>query len=260
MSKLAIVTGATSGIGEAYARLLGGYGWNLIITGRREEKINKVAATIRKESGVDVRVIICDFNKPESFREFIVAISSLKVGFLVNSVGFSNHNNFFKSNFKENHKLIEAHISALTETIHSVVPGMKLIGEGWIINVSSLAGFLPSLSDPFYSGTKAFINTYSESISMILKGDSIRVQSLCPGYTYTDFHKDMNLPESAFKNRGLKVWMKPESVAEYSYGKRNSKKVIVIPGISNKIVYSVVKWLPKRLYYRLAGRKRSLDE
>lgn len=260
MERVAIVTGATSGIGEAYARLLGKEGWNLIITGRREEIINRVATSIEDESEVSVKIVICDFNYSESFSNFISIISEMKIGFLVNCVGFSNHNDFFMSEFKENHRLIEAHISALSETIHTVVPGMKSLGGGWIINVSSLAGFLPSLSDPFYSGTKAFINTYSESISMILKGDGIKVQSLCPGYTYTDFHKDMNLPEKAFRNRGLKRWLKPEYVTEYSYRKRNSSNVIVIPGISNKIVYNVVKSMPKRLYYKLAGRKRSLDE
>lgn len=260
MERLAIVTGATSGIGKAYARLLGRQGWNLIITGRREEKINKVARSIIEDYGVDVRVVICDFNNQDSFGNLISIISDLKVGFLVNCVGFSNHNDFFNSDFKDNHKLIEAHISSLTETVHTVVPGMKSIGGGYIVNVSSLAGFLPSLSDPFYAGTKSFINTYSESISMILKKDHIKVQSLCPGYTITDFHKDMNLPSSAFKNRGLKRWLEADYVAEYSYKRRSSKKVIVIPGVSNKIVYNVVKSLPKTLYYKLAGRKRSLDE
>lgn len=155
--------------------------------------------------------------------------------------------------------MIEAHISCLTETIHCVVPGMKKLGGGVIVNVSSLAGFLPSLSDPFYSGTKSFINTYSESINMVLKENNISVQSLCPGYTHTDFHKNMNLPAKAFRNRGLKRWMNAADVALYSYKRAYKKRVIVIPGFCNKVVYNIVKLLPKVLYYEMAGRKRALD-
>lgn len=258
MEKLAVVAGATSGIGEAYAKLLAQNGWNLILTGRREEKIKLVAKEL-EDLGVNTEVIITDFNTSNSFHDFISFIKNKKVGFLVNCVGFSNHSDFFNSDFNKSHKMIEAHISCMTETIHCVVPGMKELGGGVIVNVSSLAGFLPSLSDPFYSGTKSFINTYSESISMILKNDNISVQSLCPGYTYTDFHKNMNLPKEAFKNKGLKRWLKAKDVALYSYRRVYKDDVIVIPGFCNKIIYRVVKLLPKKLYYKMAGRKRALD-
>lgn len=259
MKKLALVAGATSGIGRAYAMLLAYKGWDLIITGRREEKLKSLSIEIQ-ELGRSCEVIITDFNNADSFYNFLQIIKDKKIGFLVNCVGFSNHVDFFSSDFHKLHKMIEAHISCMAETIHTVVPEMKSLGGGTIINVSSLAGFLPSLSDPFYSGSKSFINTYSESINLILSRDNITVQSLCPGYTHTDFHKDMNLPNKAFKNRGLKRWAKPEDVVKYSYKKIHKNRVVVIPGISNRIVYNVIRFLPKKLYYKMAGKKRALDE
>lgn len=263
MVKLALITGATSGIGFEYSRLLASKGWNLIITGRRETLLKERALYLEKEFGISVDVAIVDFTDSASFNTFFqdyVVKKGDSIGFLINNVGFSNRNDFFNSEFKDSHRMIEAHISRLTEITHQVVKGMKERKNGYIVNVSSLVGFLPSLHDPFYSGSKSFITTYSESIALILKEYNIIVQSLCPGFTRTDFHKDMNLKENVFKNRGLKRWMSPQDVASYSYKKLGKGRVIVIPGWANRVVYHVVRLLPKSLYYNLAGRKKMLDE
>lgn len=260
MDKLALVTGGTSGIGFAYSELLAKKGWNLVITGRRVEVIEEKAAYLRKKYHIDVDVIIVDFSSDDSFSWFRDNIlKKRKITFLVNNVGFSNHCDFFATEFSILHKMLEVHISRMSEIIHLLVPYMKLTG-GTIINVSSLAGYLPSLSDPFYSGSKAFINTYSESIAMILSFSGIKVQTLCPGFTKTDFHKDMGLDKRVFKNRGLKRWMSAKSVVKYSYRKIKSSKTVVIPGFTNRVIYHITRLLPKKTYYKLAIRKRVLDE
>ncbi|MBN2616863.1 MAG: SDR family NAD(P)-dependent oxidoreductase [Spirochaetales bacterium] len=260
MGELALVTGATSGIGAAYSWLLAKKGWDLVITGRRRDIIEKRAEEIRTKFGVIVHVAILDFSNNEDFTAFKEQyLITKRYGFLVNCVGYSNHSNFFGTHFSINAKMIDVHINRMAEIIHMVVPGMKISG-GTIVNVSSLAGFLPSLSDPFYSGTKSFINTYSESIAMILLRDNIVVQSLCPGFTKTDFHKNMNLDSRVFKNRGLKRWMTPKAVVNYSYKKLKPGKVIVIPGFFNKIIYFSLRFIPKKRYYKIAGRSRVLDE
>lgn len=262
MIKTALITGATSGIGKAYSTLLAKEGWNLIITGRREDLIRSHSKELETLYNIKVQVVIVDFNNRESYDILLddyVKNDEYQIGFLINNVGFSNRNDFFNSDFEQNHIMIDAHITKLSEITHYVVAGMKKRGCGTIINVSSLVGFLPSLHDPFYSGTKSFINIYSESIAMILKPHNIVIQSLCPGFTRTDFHKNMNLKENVLKNRGLKRWMTPEDVVNYSYKKLKIGRVIVIPGISNRVVYNAVKLLPKSIYYRLAGRRRVLN-
>ncbi len=261
MSKLALVTGATSGIGLAYSRLLASMGWDLIITGRRKSILQSNVKDIEDRYSVNVKGVIVDFSDENSYNYFLNNfVKKQKISFLVNNVGFSNHSNFFKSEHAINNIMINVHISAMAEIVHNVVPYMKLSGGGTIINVSSLAGFLPSLSDPFYSSSKVFISTYSESISMILKDYNISVQSLCPGFTRTDFHKNMNLKDDTFKDKGLKRWMSPVDVVDYSFKKISKGSVIIIPGFFNRVVYNLVRILPKRLYYKLASRKRALDE
>lgn len=261
MDRLALITGATSGIGWEYSQLLAKKGWNIIITGRREELLNRNAKYLRDTYGVVVEAVIVDFNSDTSYRYFINNFVKMRnIGFLVNNVGFSNHRDFFNSEFSDNHKIVEAFISRMSEITHIVVDNMRENRQGIIVNVSSLAGYLPSLSDPFYSSSKAFINIYSESIGLILSRYNIIVQSLCPGFTKTDFHKKMNLSSRVFKNRGLKRWMEAKDVVMYSYRNLRIGKVIVIPGFCNKIVYHVSRSIPKRLYYHLAGRKRVLNE
>lgn len=260
MEKLALVTGATSGIGYAYSELLAKKGWDLVITGRRVDIINEKAEYLRKKFHINVDVAIVDFTDVHSFSQFREEfLKNRRYTFLVNNVGFSNHCDFFATDFDKVHSMIEVHISRMAEIIHVLVPYMKMAG-GTIINVSSLAGFLPSLSDPFYAGSKAFINTYSESIAMILSFSGIKVQTLCPGFTRTDFHKDMNLDKKAFKNRGLKRWMSAKAVVRYSYRKIKSSKTVIIPGWTNRLVYHVTRLIPKRTYYKMAMKKRVLDE
>lgn len=260
MEKLALVTGATSGIGFAYSELLAKKGWDLVITGRRVEVINERAEYLKKKYKTQVDVAIVDFADTDSFSAFRKQyLENCRYTFLVNNVGFSNHCDFFATEFHKVHNMIEVHISRMAEIVHLLVPYMKMAG-GTIVNVSSLAGYLPSLSDPFYAGSKAFINTYSESIAMILSFSGIKVQTLCPGFTRTDFHKDMKLDKKAFKNRGLKRWMTAKAVVRYSFRKLKSSRTVVIPGWTNRFVYHITRLIPKRTYYKMAMKKRVLDE
>ncbi|MGL1890306.1 MAG: SDR family NAD(P)-dependent oxidoreductase [Spirochaetaceae bacterium] len=250
---LALITGATSGIGAEYSRLLAGYGWDLIITGRRSELLNENAKQIQKEFNVKVTAIIVDFSDATSFDSFFHNVCNNKILFLVNNVGFSNHTNFFDTPHSGNYKMIDVHVERTTRLIHQIVPGMKKEGRGTIINVSSLAGFLPSLSDPFYAASKSFLSTYSESISMILKPNGIIVQSLCPGFTKTDFHRGRSI-----KKR--EKWMSALDVVRYSYKSIGFGRVVIIPGFFNRVVYNIIRFMPKKLYYKIAGGRRVLNE
>lgn len=254
MNRLALVTGGTSGIGLEYCYLLANNGWDLIITGRREDILIKNRTFIMNKYGIKVKNVVVDFSNTSSFKDFLYNnVDNNNISFVVNNVGFSNHHDCFNVPFIENKKMVDVHINCMAEINHLVVKGMKKSGFGTIINVSSLAGYLPSLSDPFYSGTKSFINTYSESISMILNPYGIKVQSLNPGLTITDFHRGRELDKT-------KGWMLPQDVVLYSYSKLKTPKVIIIPGYFNRLLYNFINILPKLVYYKLASRKRVLSE
>lgn len=256
--KYALITGATSGIGAQFAWKWAFRGYSLILTGRRKEKIESLAEDIRQETGVKVEVILADFTVPEELERVKNAVNP-GIEVLINNAGFSNHCSYFETGYEVHKKLIDVHINASMELMHIAIPHMKEKRKGVIINVSSLAGFYPSLSDPSYCASKAFLNLYSECSGLSLKPWNIRVQALCPGFTRTDFHSKLNIAPEKLKNRGLIRWMMPEKVVDVSLKKLGTNQIIVIPGFFNNLLYRIATMIPKKVYYRIVSRKRAFD-
>ena len=153
--------------------------------------------------------------------------------------------------------MVQVHINAMLQLTHKVIPRMIKNGKGFIINVSSVAAFLASPQHELYCSTKAFINVFSESLAMSLKDHHIKVQSLCPGLTRTDFHQKLNWNPENLKNRGLAKWMTPDFVVQKSIAALNKNKVIVIPGMIYKLLYFSLKILPRSIYYFLAIKSQN---
>ncbi len=250
--KNALITGATSGIGAAFARELGKKGYNLYITGRRKEIIEKLAQEIREKHNVAVEVIIADFTVPSEVDSLMGKIVSVDIEFLVNNVGFGHEKRFLDDTYENQHKMIEAHIESFSKITHSIAKKMKNMRKGQIINVSSLAAFTPAAFNHLYSSTKSFIITFSEALYIELLPLGINVQVLCPGFTKSDFHRSLNIKEKTYKNRGLIRWMSSEEVVKLSLKSISKTGGIYIPGWSNKILYTAIKLLPRKLYYIMA--------
>jgi short-subunit dehydrogenase len=130
---------------------------------------------------------------------------------------------------------------------------MKKLGRGAIINVASIAGFLPYPASAMYAASKAFLITFSESLFMELAPFGIKVQVLCPGFTRTDFHGRLGLKSSELKSRGIVTWMSAKKVVAISLKKLRGHKPICVPGFWNRVIYVIVRRVPKRLYYFSAG-------
>lgn len=252
--KNALITGATSGIGASFAKKLGKGGYNLYITGRRTDIIEKLANDIRKKYKVKVIVIIADFTVSKEVDKLLEEIKLVSFDFLINNVGFGHEKKFFDDTYEKQYEMIEAHINAFCKITYFVSKNMRKNKNGNIINVSSLAGFSPTSFNHLYSSTKSFITTFTESLYFELSPLGVKVQVLCPGFTKSDFHKSLNIKEETFKNRWLVRWMDPDRVTELSLKSLNKKGGLYIPGLSNKILYNIVKILPRRLYYFI-GKK-----
>lgn len=252
--KNALITGATSGIGASFARKLGKEGYNLYITGRRIEIIEKLADNIREEYHVKVIVLLADFTIPQEVDNLLKKIETVPFDFLINNVGFGHEKKFFDDSYEKQYEMIETHINSFCKITHLVSGCMRKNKHGNIINVSSLAGFAPTSFNHLYSSTKSFITTFTEALHLELSPLGIRVQALCPGFTRSDFHKSLNIREETFKNKGLVRWMDPDKVTELSLRSLNKKGGLYIPGLSNKILYIMVKLLPRKLYYSLARK------
>ena len=252
--KYALITGGTSGIGAAYARALAGRGYNIIITGRRREVIEGTASEIRERFKVDVEVLLADFSQKSNVDRVVEKAEGRNIEILVNNVGSGNKKVFLEDSYEQQRKMLEVQIDAMCRITHLVAKRMKSSGRGNIINVSSLAAFTPASFNHLYSASKSFIVTFSEALYIDLMKNGIGVQVLCPGFTKTDFHRGMEVEKKTFENRGLIRWMKAEKVVEISLREMEKGGGICIPGICNKILYLFLKFLPRKIYYRIARR------
>jgi short-subunit dehydrogenase len=175
---------------------------------------------------------------------------------LINNAGFGIDRPFEGNSLDEVRSMISTHILATTELTHTVLPAMIRRRKGTIINVSSLAAFTPGLTESMYLSTKSFVHYFSESLFMEVRSYGIRVQSLCPGLTRSDFHRDLQNEELQKKFRLLK-FMSPEKVVHLSLKELEKGWVLCIPGTANKLLYIIAKFLPSRFLMIIAGIRNS---
>jgi hypothetical protein len=250
MAKTALITGATSGIGREFAERFAAMGYDLIITGRRRNIIEKAAKEISHKSGVNVSVILAELSEDVGVRKVLKAIEKTgRIDVLINNAGFGLGELFYNETIENHLKMVRVHIDAAVRLTHGVLPGMLKSGSGIIINVSSLGSFLPTPYISIYGGTKAFLNIFTESLHIEMRRKGIKMQSLCPGFTRTDFHIQMGIEEEIKKD--VKHWMTPEEVVSCSMKALTKGKVICIPGFRNKLMRLLPVILPERLYYWL---------
>lgn len=252
--RTAIITGATSGIGAAYAGMLAEKGFDLFLTGRRKDKINAIARELREKYGVHVTVSIAELSDSSDVDRLIDEIASIpKIAMLINNAGFGNAGPFSEYP-QQNFKMLMTHVTASVRLAAAVVPRMIESGDGVIINVASVAAFFPMPSSATYSSTKRYLVTFSESLHMELYAKGVRVQALCPGMTRTDFHERMGAAGENIKKRYFLNWMSPRKVARLSLRRLSSRRVVYIPGIVNKLLVVFGTKLPRTIYYRVVGK------
>ena len=250
----AVITGATSGIGAEYARRLAADGYNLIITGRREEKIKALADELSQTCDCTVAVFLVELSNPRQVDDFIESIQDQDIDLLVNNAGFGTTKFFHREPFDIYEKMIAAHIVAHIKIIYAILPKMIKKGSGAIINVSSAGAFLPSPKTVTYSGTKAFLVAFTESLHMELEGTGVQVQAVCPGLTRTDMHVRIGITEEFTPDWGPFQWISPKEVVACSMRCLKKKKVLCLPGRMNKIQVFLRRLIPEGLYYQTTSR------
>jgi uncharacterized protein len=255
IKKTAFITGATSGIGKEFACRYAAKGYDLIITGRRRPELSRVAKAIASGYNVKVIVLIGDMSNCQ-FRiklcRRIMEAGNVEV--LVNNAGFGIDHAFHMTGIDGIRSMVDTHAMAIVELTHAVLPGMISRRSGTIINVSSLGAFIPGFTRSIYVGTKSFVHYFSEALSTEISRFGIRVQSLCPGMTETDFHREICDPERK-KQMHLLPFMSPEKVVSISLRSLEKGWLFCIPGARNRMLYVMAKILPTRVLMHLAGRQ-----
>ena len=249
----AFITDATSGIGKEFARRFAASGYDLIITGRRYPELKKVADTIEAEYPVRVKFTINDLADGQYCQQLCEEIKANgNVEILVNNAGFGINHAFHMTCIEEIRSMIFTHMVATVELIHAVLPGMMQHGTGTIINVSSLAAFTPGLTRSIYLGTKTFIHYFTEALGTEINHSGIKIQSLCPGMTMSDFHR--NICDDKFRKKmHLLPFMSAEKVVAKSLNALDKRWILCVPGAWNKLFYILARLIPTRLLMKISG-------
>lgn len=252
MNKLAVVTGASNGIGFELCRILAKDGYDLVICARSADKLEELRNELTALDNVSVTVAALDLTE-ESSAEKLFGMTPRTPDVLINNAGFGDYGAFVKCDWKKQESMIKLNILALSHLTHLYLPGMVKNGYGRILNVASVAGFEPGPLMSVYYASKAFVLSFSEALSVELKGLGIRVTALCPGPVNTGFAKAANADNvSLFKESGGAA---APAVAEYAYRCMLKGKAVAVHGIKFKIGVSFVKILPRstvrKMIYRI---------
>ncbi|HEV8607238.1 MAG TPA: SDR family oxidoreductase [Tepidisphaeraceae bacterium] len=250
---VALVTGASSGIGLDLAKLFAQGGHDLVLVARNEEALRGVAGECEK-LGVRAHVLAKDLSDPGAAQKIFdeVAARGIVVEVLVNNAGFGTHGAFAQTKLEEEVGMIQVNIVALIQLTRLFLPGMIARRSGKIMNVASVAGFVPGPYMSVYYATKAFVLSHSVALAQEVKGSGVIVSALCPGPTKTEFQKRAKMAES-------KMFKKPRSmtsmeVAKAGYEGLMKGKMIVVPGLSNKVIGMAAKISPRGIQAKVAEK------
>ena len=259
-SKTGVITGATSGIGAGFARAFAGQGYDLILTGRRKEKLADLAAEISNKYSVNVVQKLIELSDPVQVKAFIDELKALEIDLLINNAGFGMRATFLQESVEKLNTMIAVHAAVPMQLMHSLLPGMIQRQSGIIINVASVAGFFPLPKSGVYSATKSFLTLLTESMHVELQKSGVRVQALCPGMTVTDFHSKLGKnPDRFYKKSGPMKAMTPEQVVEVSLKYLKKNKPLCVPGINNRFLVTIPRLLSKSMIYKLTRAVRDRE-
>jgi len=244
--RLVLITGASSGIGLAFARTYAAHGWDVAVTARRADRLEKLVEEIRLRFGVEAHALpadLADPATPEALQKSLLALGRTVDG-LVNNAGYGLTGGFIGNALENHQKLMQVMMTAPVELIHRFAPGMVEQKFGRIINVASLAGFLPaSPGDPLYGPIKTFLTRFSQSLHLEMRDHGVHVTALCPGFTYTEFHDAVGASKLS-KAIPEWAWMGADEVAREGYVAAEANRAACVPGAPNKAAAALLKVLP----------------
>ncbi len=239
---VALVTGASAGLGAAFARRLARDGYRLILVARRRDRLEELARELP-----DATVVVADLGDDAGVRlveEQIAAEPRLSL--LVNNAGFGTKGRFYEASLESQEQMHRVHVMATMRLTHAALRAMIPRNRGAVINVASVAGFAASPQNASYCATKAWMNFFTEGVSLDLKsaGSAVQMQSLCPGFTVTEFHDVMQMDRNKIPSW---LWMTAEEVVDASLKGLQQGKLYVVPGAIYKAVVQLEKWMPVKL-------------
>jgi len=257
--RLCLVTGASAGIGAAFARIYASHGYDVALTARRTDRLEQVAETLRLRYGVETLVLPADLADTDAVDKIVAGLKAngRVADALVNNAGYALTDGFLATDWMKHRDFLRVMVEAPMELAHRLAPGMAERRFGRIVNVASVAGLIPGgAGDTLYSAAKSFMIKASQSLHLEMQGAGVHVTALCPGLTYSEFHDVAGL-RAALAQVPQWLWMGPDEVAAVGYEAAEANRALAVTGAPNKAIAVLAKALPDDWALALRARQAS---
>lgn len=248
----ALITGASHGIGEEYARQLAALGYDVLLVARDEERLKRVAEDISRRACVQAMIEVMDLSQPGAGQRLHAATLRHRrdLDVLINNAGFGLYGPFVSHPRLHIEQMLHLHMTTIVETMRLILPGMITRRSGVIINVASLAGLLPIPYCAEYAATKAFLISFSEAVAWEVSTYGVTIQVCCPGQTQTDFHSRAGFcPPNPLRSQT------PREVVKTSLAALEARTPVVTIGWTGKLSALIIRLLPQRMMMKIVSRR-----
>jgi short-subunit dehydrogenase len=245
-----LITGATAGIGAAFARRLALEGHTLVLVARDEERLNTCARDLRDEHGVTVEVLAADLALDAGIAAVEARLTdrSAPVDVLINNAGFGNRGGFLDASIEDELRMLTLHCEAVLRLTTAAGSAMRERGRGWIVNVASVAAFLPRGT---YGASKAWVVSFTEGVARELAGSGVRLMALCPGFVRTEFHQRARMGTTDIPDW---MWLDADRLVAAAVRDLAVGKTVSVPDLRYKAVVAFAKLVPRALFGTLSTR------
>lgn len=256
-TRWALVTGASAGIGTAFARELAARGVSLVLTARRLDRLEALANELTQTHGIRAECIAADLADPAASAALCSEIERrcIAIDWLVNNAGYGVTGHYLAQSWQIHVDFLQVLVTAPCELAYRLLPGMQQRGYGRIVNIASLAGHVPgSAGHTLYAAAKAFLIKFSQSLALENVDRDVNVCAVCPGFTYSEFH-DVTGMRATVSQMPKWLWMDAETVARQGVDATERGEIVYINGRVNRAIKTLVKLLPDGLALRLVQRR-----
>ena len=250
MESWALVTGATAGIGESFTRLLAKNNYNIILVARDLPRMQERAQALEEKFMVQARIIQADLSTEAGCAAVEQYIANNQVDVLINNAGFGLNKAFTMSSLESEQQMFDVLVRTPMRLMHVALPLMKERNKGVVINVSSVAGFIAGGT---YSAAKSYLTVLTESLHTELAGTHVKVSSLCPGFTRTEFHQRGRMSMKGLPNF---MWLDSDALVSKAWSDALKGKAVAIPGWQYKLLVFVIQRLPRTIVRKVGMNMR----
>ena len=255
--KTALVTGASTGIGETFATELAKKNYDLVLVARSQDKLEQLALSLSSKYQVKAEVIVQDLTETSAGQKVFdaVTVKGITVDLLINNAGFGDYGAFSDRPLTKQMQIVQLNIAAVVELTGLFLPSMQQRRNGAIINVSSIAGFQPIPYMSVYAASKAFVLNFSEALWAENKDKGVNILVTCPGPTESKFYDRADFPDSATGLNGMTMASSEKVVAETLQALEKKQSTVVAGGFANQIIVNLPRLVPRDLLVNVVGKQ-----